>query len=607
MFELRRLYSACLSLGALFFATLVFARDGSNDVFIAVPSGATTGWKTFEIFSGQDSLSGSIAKEGFAWGGEHYKWDGLGAYLYSNDVLRVFVNHEVEDSTFSRIDLDVTNLKNWIVAGTANNTNTNQVLPVAPIVEAVSRGWLSGATSLDGPCSGNVWMKNTFGESRGFEESLYLLGEETFDATGNIWVMDIETRIIYAVTSIGGGSWENATIIDTGRTDTVALVLSEDLGAEDFGSAPLRLYVGEKNPLGNFLERNGLSGGMLYYWDPVSESSTDGTMTGIFSGGNGATVTGEWTASSVGAALFSKSEDVHTNMNKDSDGYGVEVALAAQEEAVFKIDFSTVSFVQGDLAQNQQSEVLVLFETEAVPEQTALLCGMDNIVWSADGKIYINEDDDEGNIWVIDPAALEAGYALNDFTPDATQYAELLDSTGQYDGSGGLIVESSGIIDISELLDYQAGSVFLTCGQSWQTSANQIAMLVAPTASLLVDAYDDWALSFPGLDTLAKRLEDADPDFDGLNNALEFALDLSPVVADYSSVLSLDFESSEVEFTPKQSLNLVSYWVDYTEDLSTGFTQSIAVTSLHIDASGKATVAVPNASDLFVRLRADVP
>ena len=106
-------------------------------------------------------------------------------------------------------------------------------------------------------------------------------------------------------------------------------MLSEDDGSGSAGTAPIRLYVGLKNPAGNFLQRNGLSGGAVYFWDPVG-GSTNGTMSGIFSGGNGATVSGTWVTGSSGAALISKSEDIHTNMNPSSAGYGVEPVAGSE-------------------------------------------------------------------------------------------------------------------------------------------------------------------------------------------------------------------------------------------------------------------------------------
>ena len=453
------------------------ALDGDNDVFVTVPTGENLGWKTFEILSGNDVL-GALALEGFAWTSQHDDWDGLGAYKHDANTLRVFVNHEAgAGSTFSRVDLDLANLVSWTINGIANNTNNNQVAPPGQIVTAVSRGWLtvgSGTNPINNPCSSNVWMTDTFGTGLGFADTLYLTGEETFNSNGKYWVMDVATRTLYDCPDLGGGSWENACPIDTGRTDTVAIFLAEDIGAGATGTAPLRLYVGQKNPGGNFLQRNGLSGGTVYYWDPTG-GSTDGTMTGIFSGGNGAVVSGTWTTSPAGAAQFSKLEDVHTNVNSSSSGYGVEVAIASQSEAVFIADFSQVDFVAGALGANTSSDVTVLFEAGTQAGSNAF-AGMDNLVWSPDGCIYVNEDDGEGDIWKIDVDSLLASYAVNDFTPSAAQVSDVLDAD--------FVSESSGIIDISEHIGYEPGSVFLTNGQSSTLSANQMAMMVSPWATL---------------------------------------------------------------------------------------------------------------------------
>ncbi len=453
------------------------ALDGGNDVFVTVPTGENLGWKTFEILSGNDAL-GALAIEGFVWTSQHDDWDGLGAYRHDANTLRVFVNHEAgSGSTFSRVDLDLANLVSWSINGIANNTNSNQVAPPGQIVTAVSRGWLtvgSGTNPINNPCSANVWAADTFGPGLGFADTLYLTGEETFNSNGQFWVMDVATRTLYECPDLGGGSWENACPIDTGRTDTVAVFLGEDIGAGSTGTAPLRLYVGLKNPGGNFLERNGLTGGTVYYWDPAG-ASTNGTMSGIFSGGNGAVVSGSWTTASGGAALFSKLEDVHTNVNTSSSGYGVEVAVASQSEAIFITDFSQVDFVAGALGSNTGSDVKVLFQS-GTQEGSNVFAGMDNLVWSPDGCLYVNEDDGEGDIWKIDVDSLLASYAANDFTPSAAQVMDILDAD--------FVSESSGIIDISKHIGYEPGSVFLTSGQSSTLSVNQMAMLVSPWAAL---------------------------------------------------------------------------------------------------------------------------
>lgn len=453
------------------------AIDGGKDVYITVPTGNNIGWKTFEIISGNDAL-GDRAKEGFVWTAQHARWDGLGAYRHDSDTLRVFINHESgANSTFSRVDVDLSNLRAWIAGGIANNTNSNQVDPSGPIVTAVSRGWLSvgsGTNPITTPCSANVWMADTFGPGRGFADTIYLTGEETFNASGNFWAMDVATRIIYECPDLGGGSWENACVVDTGRTDTVALLLGEDAGASATGTAPLRLYVGLKNPNGDFLQRNGLSGGTVYYWDPAG-ASTNGTPAGIFVGGNGTVVGGTWVTTKTNAALFSKLEDVHTDTRPASPGYGVEVAFASQDQAVFTVDLSQVDFEAGALGVAREAEVELLFQAGSQAGAN-VFGGMDNLVWSADGCIYVTEDDSEGDVWRIDVASLRASYAALDFTPDATQVYDILDAD--------FVSESSGIIDISAHVGYEPGGVFLISGQSGTLATNQLAMAVAPGATV---------------------------------------------------------------------------------------------------------------------------
>jgi hypothetical protein len=307
---------------------------------------------------------------------------------------------------------------------------------------------------------------------------------------------------------------------------------------------------------------------------------------------------GLWVTDLADAVQFSKCEDVHTNINKDSEGYGREVALACQWQGLFKIDFKSTPFVQGDIGPGATSTITVLLKGE---EGDSVLGDQDNLTWSADGKIYINEDEPtDGNVWVLDPEGIEAGYATGNNTPDATQYGILMDVNT--DG------ESSGIIDVSEQLDYQPGSLFLTVAQSDTLNGNQLALLVSPNAAPLYSVYDDWTASYPALDTEAKRLDTADPDMDGLLNAMEFALGLSPVQANTTSPIIFNPSASTLSFTPVRSLNVVNYHVQYTHDITLGFTtaNSIVVRAVDIDASGIATVTLPAGDQLFYRLCVEV-
>ena len=80
--------------------------------------------------------------------------------------------------------------------------------------------------------------------------------------------------------------------------------------------------------------------------------------------------------------------------------------LASQDQAIFQIDFSGLTFTAGDLNPGSISSVKVLFKNGTDADPAGVFNGFDNLVWSPDGNLYINEDDGEGDIWQINVAAL---------------------------------------------------------------------------------------------------------------------------------------------------------------------------------------------------------
>ncbi len=61
--------------------------------------------------------------------------------------------------------------------------------------------------------------------------------------------------------------------------------------------------------------------------------------------------------------------------------------------------------------------------------------------------------------------------------------------------------------------------------------------------------FQAWTLTFPALDTAAKRLPTADPDNDGLNNLMEFVLNGNPGISNPSIAPTLDASGSSFIFT----------------------------------------------------------
>jgi autotransporter-associated beta strand protein len=480
-----------MRLPAIAFLVAVNAIPAAAAVFVSEPTAIRNGWSTFPVLTRGDSvpLLGGTTGQTFTWTASHRLWDGLGAMQADDDTIRVYVNCETAPGSIARVNLDRNGLRTWIAGRVVGNTNTNQVAAPTGLVQGMAAGWGTlgaGDGVLWRPCAANLWEPDAFGYGRGFHDRLYLTGEETFDdpPSGHFWAIDPATDTLYEAVDVGGGgSWESATLVDTGRTDTIALLLGEDRGEDPAGTALMSLYVGRKDPTGSFLERNGLAGGTTYYWDADGTSYSVGTLQGTLFTGNAVGATGTWTTDQTEAVRFSKAEDVHTDMQTTSAGFGTRAAFASQGQGVFLVDFSQVDFVAGDLGSDRQSEVSVLFAAGTDGGDgsgaTGLFTAMDNLVWSPDGSVYVNEDDGEGDIWQIRVADLLADYAAGDLTPNSDAVFQILDA----DSIAGLgINESSGIIDISTLVGYVPGSVFLTNGMGGV--ADQLAMLVSPTATL---------------------------------------------------------------------------------------------------------------------------
>jgi len=482
---------------AVAFTSIGPALAQQQQVFLSEPTGVSNNWSTAPVLTRGETIPLLGGAGNFTWDSNHVHFDGLGAFRRDADTLTVYVNHENGAGSVSRVDLSVPLLQTWITNRVIGNDNTNYAAKPAGLLKGMSKAWTSVAGGLNqnltmtNPCSGNAWEPNTFGPGRGFTDRLYLNGEETFgtNPTGHYWALDTATNTLYQAPDVGGlGSWESATVIDTGRTDTIALLLGEDRGASTTGTARLSLYVGTKNPgSSDFLARNGLVGGKTYYWDANGTSNTNGTVGagGLFANNNDS-VQGTWTQTPTEAVLFSKAEDVHTNMQPSSPKFGKEAVLASQDQAIFQIDFSGITFTAGDLTPGSTSNVKVLLKNGTDDDPVNDFSGFDNLVWSADGNLYVNEDDGEGDIWQVNVAGLNAQYQNNDLNPSLSNVFQILDADmiGAHTGGVALgITESSGIIDISSFVGYAPGSIFLADGQG--TSSDQLVLLVSPTAAVI--------------------------------------------------------------------------------------------------------------------------
>jgi hypothetical protein len=454
------------------------ALDGVN----ALELMPRNGWDAFELVSLNDNIS-AISDSGYGNSATRSAYDGLGAYLYDGgDTLSVFINHENSDAAISRLDLNVTEFRQAINSiidggvtpfpssfvtgmGYAYDTIFDDTYHAVNNPNAVATGTVAvgnyGNANFNRFCSGTSHLANAFGPARGFVDEMYTTGEE--EAGGKYFALDRVTQTLWEVDAVGLGAWENSAAVDTGNTTHVALVLMSDTSSDT-----IQMYVGKKGVDVNsdgeidFLERNGLRGGTVYHFDPDGAASTT-TLPD-----DGGQVAGRWSTSTSGALFESKLEDIHTNPFD-----GTQAVFADQTDGVYRMDVD-LQF-NGDNLDTANSTTTI---TQIINNSTSINAP-DNLTWSEDGKLYVQEDGSGDDIWQTNA--------------DGTGHIKIADTAP----------EPSGIFDVSRLAGYEPGSVLLT---SVQRGPAQVAVLISPTAMPIIpEPTTAWLLAMGGLQLLLVR------------------------------------------------------------------------------------------------------
>ena len=443
--------------------------------------------------------------------------DGLGAFQVDENTVRVLINHELGNTAGNAYELsNGTELTGARISYVDIDRNTRRPTKGGLAVDTI---YNRAGDDVDSPddldyaglnrlCSGTFYPPNQFGPGLGFADPIYLTSEEQSSASGppggTYWVLDPVNGELWAAPDLGRGSWENATILDTGRTDTVALLLGDDHGAASGSSAPedsdpdnpsppLYMYVGVKDSSGNFIERNGLVGGSLFVWQADDSSVNDPSDFN----GTGSSESGHWVditsyntgtpgsdytddgyatdatlrraAVAEGAFQFSRPEDLATNPRN-----GTEAVMASTGRSnilgdadvwgtvyVIETDFEFIGPGALDTA-GTETTLTILYDGDDADHQREGVRSPDNVDWADNGSIFVQEDDSvgfatyEASIWQLDPG-----------TPgDATRILEMDRSAvplGQNDNHHGLAGawESSGVLDVTSLFKTESGETLL--------------------------------------------------------------------------------------------------------------------------------------------------
>lgn len=422
------------------------------------------GYGGFEIITQGDDVPG----DGFAWSMPGV-FDGLGAQRVGDTFLRIQINHEISggNATVSEVLLDLPSLQKAI-ANVLASGETGGVGFVTSARQAYGRWTPDGGATwnpTEGPsetdfsrfCSSQSYAPNTFGIDRGFVDDLYITGEEV--GGGRLFVLDITNRDFYQLSGytgsaagagIGGmpfDAWENAALIDTGETAYIALLLSPDGGSQE-----LKLFIGEKgkdaegNPSDSFLARNGLAYGQYFFLNAALPVDLGSTVTDGF-----------FDATAEDALRSSKLEDVDTSPSSPD-----LVVLGDQNSGTFIFDFDVIVDATGfDAAASSFTITKVANDGSGA----GVLGDADNVDWTApasiggvdypEGIVLINEDNGDGEVWMM--------------SPDGSNPIRIGDTIGN---AG---TESSGIIDVSELLDFEPGNIILTVNQGSPSSLTLLA------------------------------------------------------------------------------------------------------------------------------------
>lgn len=486
-----------LALAAL--CGLAAAQITSYPSMVKTNSPATNaGWTTTPLWTTGDTI-GNYTPVGIP--------DGIFAFPQAANAANVLVNHELGNATGATYTLangtqlrgariSSFKVRRGINSSGAAVTNLFRASLAYDTVYDRSGAIVTSAAQINETgaalngferfCSSN----GVFAGSYGFVDNIYFAGEESgkpfLPHGGSLWALDVEHRTLWGVPALGRGAWENATALETGDASKVALVLSDDTEG-----APLFLYVGQKNALGNgsFLDRNGLAVGKVYAWKADNGDLTPQQFNGV-----GAFRTGSWVeltiqnpalagqpghdsagwvdddlikaeADALGCYSFSRPEDVATNPYD-----GTQLAFASTGRgSLYPADNWGDIYVVDVNFSNLSASVQIVADSDALSVPDAGIRSPDNLDWADDGKIYIVEDRSTTPSSLFGAATgIEAStWQLDPITKLATRIGEVDRSVvapaGSTDSSPADLGnwETSGVLDVTSLFGHLPGERLL--------------------------------------------------------------------------------------------------------------------------------------------------
>jgi 2',3'-cyclic-nucleotide 2'-phosphodiesterase / 3'-nucleotidase / 5'-nucleotidase len=441
-------------------------------------------WRTTPLFTVGETITGHTPP-GIL--------DGIGVRRVG-DIMEVYVNHEMhhtlgmayslangaalKGARITRFEVDVTSQK-IISAGIAYDRVRDR--NGALVTDASQLGpELQGVNKM---CSAALFKAGT----GGLVDDVYFTGEESYN--GQAFALDVEGRELWCLPWLGRAAFENLAVLGPPRKGEVAILIGDDSPG-----APLYLYIGEKDHYkdNTFIDRNGLAFGRLHVFvaadgstSPQQFNGTGNRVRGSFkpighhdpaTGGHpGRDLVGfadhglqYAMGDAVGMFRFSRPEDVAVDPERPNRAVFASTGRGSMNPLD---DWGTTYVIDVDL-NDLTAELSILYDGDDAgagrcPHPDFGLRSPDNLAWSGDGYIYIQEDRStalntfggtsgmEASVWRIHP---ENGHMERVAMVDRA--AKL--PPGQYDGMAMEIGawETSGIVDVSEEMDAPGSEVW---------------------------------------------------------------------------------------------------------------------------------------------------
>jgi secreted PhoX family phosphatase len=413
--------------------------------------------------------------------------DGLGAYDNDDDTFTVLMNHEISANAAGPLGITRAHggkgayVSEWVinkktlavVSGNDLMKNVYQSNTSGSWVPVPATGTLGQTSSFARFCSADLADRSAFYNKtsrKGTKNRIFLNGEEsnpTYQrglahvATGK----DKGSTYVLPWAASANASWENLLANPYSGDRTVVI------GNADGGTNGVYVYVGAKSKVGNDIEKAGLIGGTLYRVavnGKAAESRAADAGLGLVVNsrgnyeGNFGLVAGADTAN-VASTRFLRPEDGAWDKKNRNRYYFVTTD---------QMDATKDSNINTDIATNQigRSRLWALtFTDSANPELGGkvemLLDGtstkgdyqmFDNITVNDDGTLVMQEDvgnnQHRGKMWQFNPVD---GSMLKLAGFDKALFGDI----GQL-GTLTKDEETSGVIDITEILDREDDNVY---------------------------------------------------------------------------------------------------------------------------------------------------